>query len=147
MTQGASSGSPVLVLEKTPHVLKAIQQILLSQLKEPTQSDICQKCSVASNPLRCKHTKQSSGSSCTSDPASVSPQQKAKESSSEFIGVSESKLFSTVCLVELSRKKSSIQKHATSAKHIAGKEKLAKKEKREMHIVEALKKYDAAVHP
>ena len=43
--------------------------------------------------------------------------------------------------------KSSIQKHVTSAKHTAGKEKLAKKEKREMDIVEALKKYDVAVYP
>ena len=48
---------------------------------------------------------------------------------------------------ELSLKKCCIQKHVTSTKHTAAKEKLAKKEKREMNIVEALKKYDAVVHP
>ena len=35
----------------------------------------------------------------------------------------------------------------TSSKHTAGKEKLAKKEKRDMDIVEALQKYDTNTHP
>ena len=48
---------------------------------------------------------------------------------------------------ELSLKKSSVQKHITSMKHAAGKEKVARREKREMDIVEALKQYDSDVHP
>ena len=48
---------------------------------------------------------------------------------------------------ELSLKKSSVQKHITSVKHAAGKEKVARREKREMDIVEALKQYDSDVHP
>ena len=40
---------------------------------------------------------------------------------------------------ELSLKKSTIQQHVASSKHKAGKEKLAKKEKREINIAQALK--------
>ena len=40
---------------------------------------------------------------------------------------------------ELSLKKGRIQQHVASSKHKAGKEKLAKKEKREINIAQALK--------
>ena len=40
---------------------------------------------------------------------------------------------------ELSLKKSTIQQHVASSKHKAGKEKLAKKEKREINIAQILK--------
>ena len=55
------------------------------------------------------------------------------------------KLFCQACSEEMSLKKSPIQ-HVASSKHKAGKEKLAKKEKREINIAQALKKYDP-VHP
>ena len=42
---------------------------------------------------------------------------------------------------------SSIQKHIQSVKHSTGKEKLARNEKRDMDIVEALQKYDSEFHP
>ena len=48
---------------------------------------------------------------------------------------------------ELSLKKSTIQQHVASSKHKAGKEKLAKKKKREINITQALKKYNDHVHP
>ena len=83
----------------------------------------------------------------STDPSSVTPLQRAKEFSSEFVGVSTGKLFCRACREELSIKKSSIQKHVTSVKHTAGKEKLAKKEKRNMDIVQALQKYDTDFHP
>ena len=78
---------------------------LLSRLKAPTQSDLCRKRSVASNSLCGKCMKRSSGSSYASDPGSVSPQQRAKEFSLEFIGVSGGKLFCTACREELSLKR------------------------------------------
>ena len=40
---------------------------------------------------------------------------------------------------ELSLKKSTVQQHVASSKHKFGKEKLAKKEKREINIAQALK--------
>ena len=48
---------------------------------------------------------------------------------------------------ELSLKKSTIQQPVASSKHKAGKEKLAKKEKREINITQTLKKYNDHVHP
>ena len=77
----------------------------------------------------------------------MTPLQRAREFSSESIGISAGKLFCRACREELSLKKSSIQNHVTSSKHTAGKEKLAKKEKRDMDIVEALQKYDTNTHP
>ena len=47
---------------------------------------------------------------------------------------------------ELSLKKSTIQQHVASSKHKAGKEKLAKKKKREINITQALKKYNDHVY-
>ena len=58
--------------------------------------------------------------------------QRAREFSSESIGISAGKLFCRACREELFLKQSSIQTHVTSSKHTAGKEKLAKKEKRDM---------------
>ena len=56
-------------------------------------------------------------------------------------------LFCKACREELSLKKSTIEKHVSSAKHSAGKERVVKGKKQEMDIAEALKKYDAVVHP
>ena len=42
---------------------------------------------------------------------------------------------------ELSLKKSTIQQHVANSKHKAGKEKLAKKEEREINNAQILKKY------
>ena len=85
--------------------------------------------------------------SITSNPLSVSPTQRAKEFKNECICVSEGKLFCRACREELSLKKSTILLHVASSKHIAGKEKLASKEKREIDIAQALQKYDDDVHP
>ena len=90
---------------------------------------------MAANPSR-KRPKRSS-MRCSTDPSSIKPLQRAKEFSSEFVGVSAGKRFCRACREQLSLKKSSIQKHVTSVKHTAGKDKLAKKEKRDMDIVQA----------
>ena len=118
---------------------------VLSWLKAPDRSCLCRKRSIAVNQSR-KQPKKSSVRGAT-DPSSVTPFQRAKEFSSEYISVSAGKLFCRACREELSLKKSSTQKHVTSSKHTAGKEKLVKKEKRDMDIVEALQKYDTNAHP
>ena len=121
---------------------------LLSRLKASTPSDLARKRSMAANvatPLR-KRAKRPSYIHLSSH-SSVTPSQRAKEFSSESIGVSGGKLFCQACREELSLKKSSIQNHVTSSKHTAGKERLVKKQKREMDIAEALKRYDTGVHP
>ena len=56
-------------------------------------------------------------------------------------------LFCQACREELSLKKNTIQLHLANSKHIAGKEKVVSKEKREIDFTKALQKYDDDVHP
>ena len=59
-------------------------QSLISVLKAPKHSDLSRSRRVAVNPKRPKR----SSASGSSDPQSVSPSQRAREFSSEYIGVS-----------------------------------------------------------
>ena len=117
---------------------------LISLLKAPKRSELSRSRRVAVNP---KRPKRASGASSSSDPHSVTPTQRAREFSSECILVSAGKLFCRACREELSLKKSTLDKHVCSVKHRAGKERLSRSQKEEMDIVQALKKYDAEVHP
>ena len=119
-------------------------QSLMSVLKAPKHSELSRSRRIAVNP---KRPKRVSASGSSSDPQSVSPSQRAREFSSEYIGVSGGKLFCKACREELSLKKSTIEKHVSSTKHSAGKERIVNGKKQEMDIAEALKKYDAVVHP
>ena len=119
---------------------------LISVLKAPTRSALCRPRKVAINRLPQKRMKRPSASA-TSNPLSVSPTQRVKEFKNKCVCVSGGKLFCQACREELSLKKSTIQLHVASSKHIAGKEKLVLKEKREIDIAQALQKYDDDVHP
>ena len=57
------------------------------------------------------------------------------------------KLFCSACREPLALKKSVIDLHIASQKHLKAKEKIASREKRERNIAESLKQYDAMVHP
>ncbi len=122
-------------------------QSALSRLKAPVLSDLCRKRKVSTNSRVLPLKSQKRSSSSSSDPSSVSPQQRAQEFASEHIVVSAGKLFCRACREELSLKKSIVQRHVSSSKHVTGKEKLARKGKREKDIAEALQRYDRDVHP
>ena len=77
----------------------------------------------------------------------MTPLQRSKDFCEEKLTVSADKLFCLACREELSLKKSIIINHVSSSKHILGKEKLAGKEKHEVDIAEALKKYNDSEHP
>lgn len=57
------------------------------------------------------------------------------------------RLFCNACREPLALKKSVIDHHIASQKHLKGKEKVASREKRERDIVESLRLYDRTVHP
>ena len=99
-------------------------QSLISVLKVPKHSDLSCSRLVAVN-HKAKRPRRSSASS-SSDPQSASPSQRAREFSSEYVCVSGGKLFCKACRDELSLKKSTIEKHVSSAKHSAGKERIVK---------------------
>lgn len=123
-----------------------IHESVLSRLRSPVPSDLCRKRSIATNSTK-KRSGKAKRSSSSSSSSSITPHQRIQEFPRECLRVSVGKLFCNACREELSLKKSSILNHVSSSKHSAGKERIARKEKREMDIAAALKRYDAAVHP
>ena len=119
---------------------------LLSRLKRPTPSDLARKRKQQTNcpPVGRKISKGLAGN----DPKSVSGAERVKAFPSEPFSVSSSnKLFCKACREQLSLKKSTIELHIKSVKHIKGKERLLLKEKHQLDIVASLRAYDKEVHP
>ena len=56
-------------------------------------------------------------------------------------------MFCEACREELSEKASIIKHHVDSQKHKSGVEKIAKKKKRDLTVLDAIKNYDKEVHP
>ena len=81
------------------------------------------------------------------DPKNISANEHVKTYPDEEFIVRNSKLFCSACKEVLALKKSSIEYHIKSQKHISGKKKLALKNKEESNILEALHAYDSQVHP
>ena len=77
----------------------------------------------------------------------MSAADRVKQFPSEHLSVSLGNLFCLACCEELSTNKSILELHIKSVKHVKGKEALNSKQKRELTIVEALKKYDKSAHP
>ena len=78
----------------------------------------------------------------------MSAADRVKSYPSEYLTVNNNKkLFCSACREPLALKKSIIDHHITSKKHLKGKEKITSREKRERDIAESLKRYDTIVHP
>ena len=115
---------------------------ILSKIKSP---DLARKRKLSTNPPP-KGAKRSKGRN-VGDSKSVSPSERLKQFPEENFKISDNKLFCTACREPLSIKKSVIEAHIKSSKHIKGKEKLASKEARERGISDMLTQYDRLVHP
>ena len=88
------------------------------------------------------------GKGCiTNDPKSVSPAARVRAYPNEPLAVRNKKLFCLGCREQLSVKKSTLELHMKSLKHVKAKERLASNEKRQLDIAKSLKKYDNEVHP
>ena len=118
------------------NVLHTPKQLLLSRKRRVLRN----KSAILSGEKRRKGS-----SSASSEPKSVTPQQRVKEFRGENLVVSRGKLFCSVCREEISLKSSSVKKHLRSAKHAEGKEKIAKKDKREQEIAIALKAHNEEI--
>ena len=90
---------------------------LLSCLCAPTPSELAQKRKVRANPP--KGIKRGKGYVST-DPKSVSPEDRVKAYPSENLTVSIKNLFCTACREEVALKKSVIESHVSSQKHKRG---------------------------
>ena len=111
---------------------------LLSRLHRPTSSELSRKRVIDRNPPKGK--KRLKGPNRRSDPKSVTPEQRLKDSryANECVTVSMGKLFCRACREELSVKSSLINNHIKSNKHIAGKKHLEKRNKKDVEIVEPM---------
>ena len=119
---------------------------LLSRLKSPTASALARKRKVPSNPPIGR--KKSKGSS-SFNPKTVVPADRVKLYPNEYLKVHPTlkMLFCTACREPVSLKKSVIDLHIKSSKHVCGKKKVDLKEKKENDIGEMLKDYDKDCHP
>ena len=131
-------------VEETPPEQSKIVS-LLDRLKAPRASDLARKRKVHSNPPLGK--KRSSGRVGAKEPK-IKPSQRVSEFPNEELVVSAvGRLFCKACRETLSVKRSTISNHIKSTKHVESKLKLARKEKREMDIADALRKYDESTQP
>lgn len=120
----------------------------LSQLRSPKASDLARSRVVSSN-----KKKGDSGRG----PGKVSKKSttlktnfvdtRIREFKDEPFRKSNNKLFCEACREELSEKASIIKRHVDSQKHKSGVEKIAKKKKRDLTVLDAMKNYDKEVHP
>ena len=98
----------------------------MNVLRAPTPADICRKRKVATVSPRGSKSKLSRSNS---SPELVTPSQRVKECPSEELKVSAGKIFCAACREEHSTEKSTIltiENHIASAKHSAGKKRLAR---------------------
>ena len=118
---------------------------LLDRLRAPTPSMLARKRKIKLNPPP-KGMKRGKGKD-NGDPKSISPAERVKVYPDEGFSVSNGKLFCRACREELATKKSSLDSHIKSHKHLNGKRRLESKDKEEADILAALKAYDTQVHP
>ena len=117
---------------------------LLDKLHSPTPDVLARKRKLNRNPP--KGIKRGKGKE-KGDPTTISPRQRVNSYPNEELTVSNGKLFCRACREELSTKKSSLQSHLKSQKHLNKKIKLAQRNKEEANIVQALNSYDKELHP
>ena len=80
------------------------------------------------------------------EPKSVTPSERVKKYPNESLVVSAGRLFCSACREEVSLKSSVISNHIRSAKHMAGKARLEKKEAWEADIASALRAHNETFH-
>ena len=110
---------------------------LLDRLHSPTPSVLACKRWLEPNPPP-KGTKRGKGKE-KGDPKTISPSERVLAYPNEEFTVRNSKLFCRACREELAKKKSSLESHIRSQKHMNEKKKLAMKNKEEADVTQALK--------
>eukprot|EP00734_Pompholyxophrys_sp_LG126_P000247 Pompholyxophrys_sp_v1_NODE_68_length_2521_cov_1.980130.p3 type:complete len:127 gc:universal NODE_68_length_2521_cov_1.980130:2160-1780(-) len=107
---------------------------ILESLKAPTPSENARK-RVIKNAVRSeKSTKRYRPPVTTNDPASVTPRQRAKQYGTDGFLVSGGMLFCDWCREEVSLRKSTIDNHIKTKKHLDGKDKAEKGTKRSLDL-------------
>ena len=147
-----SSDSETTAVDLTDPVPSDNSEVIknaLSQLRSPKPSDLARTRVVSLN-----NTKQNGRARGPGNAPKKSGKMKStyvetriREFKEEPFRNSGNKLFCDACREEVSEKASVIKQHIQSKKHKSGVERLAKTKKRDVTVLEALKKYDEKVHP
>lgn len=119
-----------------------LQASLFRFLCSPTASQLARKHRIQRNPSAPPTGTKCCKSATSNDPNSVKPLDRVNH-----LTVEAGNLFCSTCWEELSTKKSIIDLHIKSAKHLKGIERVSSKQKKEESIVEALKRYDHSENP
>ena len=138
------SGDPGFESSSSSQTVPAVTS-LLDRLKAPQPSQLARKRKLTVNPRPPVGVKKGKGR-VSSAPTSVSPADRVRGYPGENLAVSNKALFCLGCREEVSVKKSVLELHIKSQKHLNGKKRLELKGKREADIAMALRKYDSEHH-
>lgn len=117
---------------------------ILDKLRAPTLSELNRPRKIQRNPPPVGK-KRSRGCNKSSDP-SVPPSKRVSEYPDEMLSVSGGKLFCKACREVLSVKKSTLDDHVKSAKHLGSKTKMHVKEAKERDIADAFRAHNDSMH-
>ena len=118
---------------------------LLDRLKCPRPSELSRNRKVHCNPPPPKGKKRSSGVRGLNDPH-VPPSKRLSEFPNKQLVVSAGRLFCRACREILSLKRSTIESHVKSAKHVESKKAVEQRQVREKDIAEALQRHTEVTH-
>ena len=138
------SGDPGFESSSSSQTVPAVTS-LLDRLKAPQPSQLARKRKLTVNPRPPVGVKKGKGR-VSSAPTSVSPADRVRGYPDENLAVSNKALYCLGCREEVSVKKSVLELHIKSQKHLNGKKRLELKGKREADIAMALRKYDSEHH-
>jgi len=114
-------------------------------LKCPRPSELSRNRKVHCNPPPPKGKKRSSGVRGLNDPH-VPPSKTLSEFPNEQLVVSAGRLFCRACREILSLKRSTVESHVKSAKHVESKKAVEQRQVREKDIAEALQRHTEVTH-
>ncbi|KAK3754796.1 hypothetical protein QZH41_007565 [Actinostola sp. cb2023] len=153
----ASSSSEINAVDLAGSEPSEAVRNALMQLKSPKASDLARSRVVSSNKTK-QYSGRGDGVRGQRGPGNM-PAKKSGKMKTNFVETrirefkdepfrnSNNKLFCDACREEISEKASIIKCHVESKKHKSGVERLAKKKKKDITVLDAMKKYDQEVHP
>ena len=117
---------------------------ILTQLRCPPASQLARKRRIKVNP---PVGKRKGKGHVSANPKGITAGERVKSYPNDCLSARGSVLFCVACREEVALKKSVISLHIKSKKHERGKSRLEKRNRQEISIVDALKRFDKEYHP
>ena len=117
-----------------------------SSLRAPEKAAIARERSILANPPG-KRKRFSHGKSTRLKNQSTIHHSRVKEFAGEHLTIECNRLFCEACRVVVSEKKSAVKLHIATLRHTRAKERLVADSKRQVGVLESLRKYESEKHP